>query len=116
LEATVQQVSKGLSTTITEQQREVSKALADNVLHIRNSIQSVNQDFTGINQTFNKQLNELANKTKDQVTVLDRALSEELQKSLESLGRQLAALSEKFVADYGPLTDKLRLLVASVGS
>jgi hypothetical protein len=75
LEATVQQVSKGLSTTITEQQREVSKALADNVLHIRNSIQSVNQDFTGINQTFNKQLNELANKTKAQVTVLDSALS-----------------------------------------
>ena len=116
MEATVQQVAKGLSTAVTEQQKEVSKALAENVLLIRNSIQSVNQDFTKINQTFNQQLSDLATKTKDQVSVLDKALSEELQKSLESLGRQLTALSERFASDYTPLTDKLRLLVTSLGA
>jgi enoyl-[acyl-carrier-protein] reductase (NADH) len=80
-------------------------------LLIRNSIQGVGQDFTKVNQEFNKQINELAEKTKQQVAVLDAALAEELKKSLESLGRQLAALSEKFVSDYEPLTDKLKLLV-----
>jgi len=50
-----------------------------------------NQDFTKINQTFNKQLSEFAAKTKDQVTFLDKALSEVLQKSLERLRRQLTA-------------------------
>jgi hypothetical protein len=116
MESTVQQVAKGLSTAVTEQQKEVSKALTDNVLLIRNSIQSVNQDFTKINQTFNQQLSDLSTKTKDQVSVLDKALSEELQKSLESLGRQLTALSERFASDYTPLTDKLRLLVTSLGA
>jgi hypothetical protein len=50
-------------------------------------------------------------KTKEQISNLDAALTEELKKSLESLGRQLAALSERFVSDYAPLTDKLRRIV-----
>jgi hypothetical protein len=116
LDTTVQQVAKGLSTAVTEQQREVSKALAENVLLIRNSIDSVNQDFTKINQTFNQQLSELATATKDQVSALDTALSEELQKSLQSLGRQLTALSERFADDYTPLADRLRDILNSLGT
>jgi uncharacterized phage infection (PIP) family protein YhgE len=106
-----QEATRQITTGVTEQQKEISKALAENVLLIRTSIQNVSQDFTKVNQDFNKQLNELATKTKEQVAVLDAALAEELKKSLESLGRQLAALSEKFVSDYGPLTDKLKLIV-----
>lgn len=45
------------------------------------------------------------------VITLDKGLNEELNKSLETLGRQLASLSEKFVADYSPLTDRLRDVV-----
>jgi hypothetical protein len=111
LRTSAQEATKQIATGVAEQQKELSKALAENVLLIRNSIQGVNQDFTKVNQDFNKQMNELATKTKEQVAVLDAALAEELKKSLESLGRQLAALSEKFVSDYGPLTDKLKLLV-----
>jgi hypothetical protein len=55
----------------------------------------------------NRQIAEMVAKTKDQIAALDRALSEELTKSLESFGRQLSALSEKFVSDYTPLTDRL---------
>ena len=78
---------------------------------MKNSVQAVNAEFTKANQDFNKQMGELAAKTKEQVAVLDAALAEELKKSLESLGRQLAALSEKFVSDYKPLTDKLAQVV-----
>jgi len=45
------------------------------------------------------------------VVALDKALHEELSKSLQSLGRQLGSLSEKFVADYTPLTERLQELV-----
>jgi DNA anti-recombination protein RmuC len=103
----VEQIKNGL----TEQQAGLSKALSDNVVLIRNSIQAVNQDLSRVNQDFNKQIADLTAKTKEQVSVLDAALAEELKKSLESLGRQLAALSEKFVSDYGPLTDKLAQVV-----
>ena len=74
-------------------------------------VQGVGQDLNNVNQDFNKQLGHLAESTKKQVAVLDAALTEELRKSLESLGRQLAALSEKCVSDYIPLTDALRKIV-----
>ncbi len=45
---------------------------------------------------------------KDGVIALDKALQKELNDSLETLGRQLASLSNKFVTDYTPLTDRLR--------
>ena len=53
----------------------------------------------------------MSEQTKNQVLVLDKALTEELNKSIESLGRQLTALSQKFVEDYTPLTERLRQLV-----
>ena len=74
-------------------------------------MQAAHQSLTATNLEHNKQVVELSAKTKDQVAVLDKALSEELSNSLNGLGKQLAALSERFVADYGPLTDKLRALV-----
>ena len=48
---------------------------------------------------------------KESVLALDKALQKELNNSLESLGRQLAALSNRFVEDYLPLTEKLREVV-----
>lgn len=45
------------------------------------------------------------------VITLDAGLQQELTKSLELLGRQLASLSEKFVHDYTPLTERLRAVV-----
>lgn len=45
------------------------------------------------------------------IAKLDAVLEQELNKSLKTLGQQLGALSEKFVQDYGPLTDRLHELV-----
>jgi chromosome segregation ATPase len=50
-------------------------------------------------------------KINQQFEEFDRQMQQELQRSLELLGNNLASLSEKFVADYAPLTDKLRDLV-----
>jgi translation initiation factor 2 alpha subunit (eIF-2alpha) len=63
------------------------------------------------NQKFNDHIKHITDKTKEQITALDTALTEELTKSLETLGKQLTALSGKFVEDYSPLTEKLRQVV-----
>jgi ABC-type transporter Mla subunit MlaD len=63
----------------------------------------------------NDQLMKGLDTVRQSVVSLDKGLQEELTKSLESLGRQLASLSEKFVADYGPLTDRLREVVRIAG-
>ena len=111
VERKVVELTEQLTRSVESNQKEVSKALAENVQLIRTSIQSVGQDFGKINQDFNKHLGDLAENTNKQVSALDAALAEELKKSLESMGRQLAALSEKFVSDYSPLADKLRAVV-----
>ena len=46
-----------------------------------------------------------------QIQLLDTALQGELTKALESLGSQLTSLSSQFVADYTPLTERLRDVV-----
>jgi ABC-type transporter Mla subunit MlaD len=111
IEKKVVELTSQLTSAVNENQKEINKALSENSTIIRNSIQTVGQDFANTNKEFNRQVAELTAKTKEQVSVLDAALSEELKKSLESLGRQLAALSEKFVSDYMPLTERLRALV-----
>ena len=63
------------------------------------------------NNAFNSNMGELIGKTKEQVMVLDKALSEELTKSLESFGHQMATLSQKFADDYGPITERLNAVL-----
>ena len=55
-----------------------------------------------------EQLGAMVRKTHEQVASLDAGLERELTRSLEGLGQQLTALSQKFVQDYSPLTDRLR--------
>ena len=99
------------SKALTTNSESIKTAVTANSESVKASVQTATDNFTKMNQDFNRQVSELATKTKEQVTVLDAALSEELKKSLESLGRQLAALSEKFVQDYTPLTEQLHILV-----
>jgi F0F1-type ATP synthase membrane subunit b/b' len=101
---------------ITEQMNNGVKATNDEFKNILlNTIQKTNLEFNKnleqVNQEINSQVKNLVEKTKEQVVVLDKALSEELTKSLESLGRQMASLSNRFVEDYTPLTEKLRAVL-----
>lgn len=73
---------------------------------------SLNEGVRAANDGFNSQVQEMISKTKEQVLALDAALQEELTNSLNTLGRQLTGLSQQFVADYTPLTERLRELVA----
>lgn len=49
-----------------------------------------------------------------QFGAFDQQMQQELTRVLETMGQHLASLSEKFVTDYGPLTDRLRALLDAV--
>lgn len=75
----------------------------------------VNAGVKATNDEFNANVKQIIERTKEQVVVLDNALSEELSKSLESFGRQLASLSQKFAEDYTPITEKLQAILKIAG-
>lgn len=108
---TVVKLTQGFTQSIKDNQEVVDQALAENVRLIRTSIQNVGNDYEKINQDFNQHVKTMSEQTKNQVSALDAALAEELSKSLESLGNQLAVLSDRFVSDYTPLTNQLRNVV-----
>lgn len=58
-----------------------------------------------------KRIDTVNSSIEKQFKELDEALSKELTKALEALGNQLASVSNKFVQDYIPLTNKLRDVV-----
>jgi hypothetical protein len=60
------------------------------------------------NREFNSHIDQMVQRMREQTVTLDTALKNQLTTSLESLGRQLAALSAKFANDYRPLTERLR--------
>ncbi len=58
-----------------------------------------------------KGLQDNARVIKEGVLALDKGLQKELNDALEALAGQLAALSNRFVEDYLPLTERLREVV-----
>lgn len=72
----------------------------------------LNEGVRAANDGFNSHVQEMIGKTREQVAALDLALQEELTNSLNTLGRQLTGLSQQFVTDYRPLTERLRELIA----
>ena len=111
VESKIMELTAQLSRGVQDNQKSISTALSENAQQLKHTIESSHQGFIATNTEANKQVTELMTKTKEQISNLDAALTEELKKSLESLGRQLTALSERFVSDYGPLTEKLRRVV-----
>ncbi len=69
--------------------------------------------FETANANLNGHLRQASEESKKQIAVLDKALEEELRRAIESLGRQLTALSQKFVEDYTPLTTQLQRVLQS---
>ena len=67
------------------------------------------------NKDVDAHIKQLSENTRNQVVTLDKALSEELTKSIQTLGEHLTALSRRFVEDYTPLTERLKLLVQTAG-
>ena len=79
--------------------------------HQRQLTQLMTSTLETANQTLNSHLRQATEDSRKHIVMLDKALEDELRKSIESLGRQLTALSQKFVQDYTPLTAQLQRVV-----
>jgi methyl-accepting chemotaxis protein len=66
---------------------------------------------TQLQQEFENTISESNDVLAKQITELDQSMQDQLRRSIELMGGHLAALSNKFVEDYGPLTDRLRQVV-----
>jgi hypothetical protein len=122
-EKTYKNISKEVQLTVEKSLRELtdqSKASVkeyENSLHtiITSQFNTVKDSVNAASRDFNRLLSENTEKSTNvlvqQTQLLDQALQEELKKAIETMGKHLAALSNKFVEDYQPLTDKLREVV-----
>lgn len=115
LEGRVDALTDQLAESVTRNQQqlsqvlnEASRALRDTSAEVhRNMAESLSQSQQGMH----RQVETLVQRTGEQLEQLDQALENELTKALTTFGYQLTSLSEKFVNDYAPLTDRLRALV-----
>ena len=115
IEAKIIQLTEQMTFGVKQNQDEMTKTVRDSAVAVQATVADLKNLMLEALQTTNRQMNDhmkqLAEKTNEQIVKLDLALETELTKSISSLGRQLTALSNKFVEDYGPLTDKLRQIV-----
>ena len=86
--------------------------------YIRNSLADIQTNYDSFSITqkqlmdkYNANIEKMIIDNADRVKNLDIELGQELNKALESLGSQLTSLSQHFVNDYKPLTEKLREVV-----
>ena len=93
----------------------IVKILQDNSSLIKDEqkkiFESIDKSLSELQNNLSDGLRKNVDIVKESVLTLDKSLQKELNDSLESLGRQLASLSNRFVEDYGPLTDRLREVV-----
>ena len=75
------------------------------------SLENIEERIVSGNSDMNRHLSDIAERIEEQVIRVDHAMDDELKRALTSFGQQLAALSEKFVEDYTPLTNRLREVV-----
>lgn len=111
IEKKIMAITDQLSSAMTGNQTALNAAIESSASKIKDMLADLNRGLLEANDQCGKQFTELADKARENVVLLDKALSEELNKSLSSLGSQLTALSQRFVQDYTPLTEKLRQLV-----
>lgn len=111
IESRITAIATQIANAALKNQQTLSTVIEENAASISRTLEGASKATSKAADEHNKQIAQLVAKSKDQIDVLDAALSDELKKSLEALGGQLAALSEKFVSDYLPLTDRLREVV-----
>ncbi|MCL6416541.1 hypothetical protein MIB92_12850 [Aestuariirhabdus sp. Z084] len=88
------------------------KAITTNSEQTQRLLENSSEQFAKAQEALNQQVTQMLAQNEQQVERLDRSMEEELNKALQSFGYQLTALSEKFVSDYAPLTERLREVVA----
>jgi actin-like ATPase involved in cell morphogenesis len=95
IQAFIQEAATKSTATLESQHAYVNSALIEGVDLVKGFTEETAKNLERSAKIFNSQLSETSEQIKKQVTTLDVAISDKLQKALESLGRKLAASPEK---------------------
>ena len=115
LEDRIHALTDGLAGQLEDQHTQMQRLIDGSAKRVADSVETLNEVLgSRLDEQLSRQqkvTERTLDRTEQQLVRLDAALEHELTHSLQTFGSQLAALSEKFVSDYTPLTDKLRDLV-----
>ncbi len=116
LEGRIDSLTEKLATSVVNNQRQVAELMSKSAAAMKGTVESINQTMSETLQTSQQGLHDkieaMIDKTEQQVRRLDDAMEDELVKALKTFGYQMTSLSEKFVSDYTPLTDKLQQVLS----
>lgn len=88
-----------------------NKFVRESVADIKTNYDTFSTTQTQLMENYKANIEKMIADNADRIKNLDTELGQELNKALESLGSQLTSLSQHFVNDYKPLTDKLKEVV-----
>ncbi|WP_086479582.1 hypothetical protein [Oceanospirillum sanctuarii] len=115
LEGRIMTLTEELANGIRESHRQMNELLTNTSSTIEKTVITVNKqlvtDMEQVNSRHNDILLQMLDRNEQQLVRMDNAMEQELTHALQTFGGQLTALSEKFVSDYLPLTEKLRQVV-----
>jgi len=107
--------AKDVIPTVDKQVREMVdtlvRAASESAGHLERANTSLSEFVETTTQALQKSVETQTESMQATLDRLDASLEEELTKALNSLAGSLAALSERFVRDYQPLTERLREVV-----
>ncbi len=108
----VSELTIKLKESIEENNRSLTQVLTQAANDITRTVEQVNLGLaTSVNEAHSglaQHVESMTEKTNTHMQLLDESMEKELTQALQTFGYQLTALSEKFVNDYMPLTDRLR--------
>lgn len=111
----VSELTVKLSDSIEQNNKSLTQVLTQASKDITLTVDEVNRGLAASVDAAHNGLSDhvstMTNKTQKQMEILDESMEKQLNLALQTFGYQLTALSEKFVNDYIPLTDRLRELV-----
>ncbi len=106
IEQKIVQMTEQIEQGVRSNQEQMSEAMKVSSHILTSTLKSAGDHL-------NDHVRQATEDSRKHIMMLDKALEEELRRSIESLGRQLTALSQKFVQDYTPLTAQLQRMLQS---
>lgn len=108
VDKTLRDLSEQSKRSIKEYEDSLHNIIMSQFNTVKDAVNAASKDF---NRLLTENTTKSTNVLEQQTQLLDKALQDELKKAIETMGKHLAALSNQFVQDYRPLTDKLREVV-----
>jgi chromosome segregation ATPase len=111
IEKKISEMSDNVSNLVTQMVTNLNTSSEK----LQENVQKQLQDMQTSSNTFNDFLKEAIRESTDnlngQIKKLDEAMQEELSRAMKLMSDRLVSLSNKFVEDYTPLTERLKQIV-----